>query len=363
MRLILVRASLALLIVLCLPLAGVIISGTPISSYLEFPPRTQYVDHAPFSWFAFALCLLVILGVLFPFLRQVWRTQESVSLPDSENPRRRFAWWGLLGFSFTALFWLLAWSRFDWFSIFQPHTFAPLWLGYIVTINAVTEHRAGTCLLKKHPIRFLLLFPLSAGFWWVFEWLNRFVQNWTYQTPTVYSAGEYFLYASISFSTVLPAVASTAEMLQSFPAISQRFSRSWPFALESYRTLTIALFSLAASSLLLIGILPNFLFPLLWVSPLIILICLQLLLEGTSLFPELSRGDWSRLISWSLAALVCGFFWELWNYYSLAKWTYNIPYVEQFKIFEMPILGYAGYLPFGLECAAVVTWVVPHEDP
>jgi hypothetical protein len=27
--------------------------------------------------------------------------------------------------------------------------------------------------------------------------------------------------------------------------------------------------------------------------------------------------------------------------------------VHRFEIFEMPVLGYAGYLPFGLECAVV----------
>jgi hypothetical protein len=47
----------------------------------------------------------------------------------------------------------------------------------------------------------------------------------------------------------------------------------------------------------------------------------------------------------------------MWNYYSQAKWIYTVPYVNRFKIFEMPILGYAGYLPFGLECAVVAAWM------
>ena len=55
-----------------------------------------------------------------------------------------------------------------------------------------------------------------------------------------------------------------------------------------------------------------------------------------------------------LAALVCGGFWEMWNTYSLAKWVYAVPFVNRFHLFEMPVLGYGGYLPFGLECAAVV---------
>jgi len=42
----------------------------------------------------------------------------------------------------------------------------------------------------------------------------------------------------------------------------------------------------------------------------------------------------------------------MWNYFSLAHWKYSIPFVQRFEVFEMPALGYAGYLPFGLECAA-----------
>ena len=43
----------------------------------------------------------------------------------------------------------------------------------------------------------------------------------------------------------------------------------------------------------------------------------------------------------------------MWILYSSAKWVYSIPYVHRFQVFEMPVLGYAGYLPFGLECVAV----------
>ncbi|HBH80389.1 MAG TPA: hypothetical protein DDY39_11240, partial [Nitrospira sp.] len=55
----------------------------------------------------------------------------------------------------------------------------------------------------------------------------------------------------------------------------------------------------------------------------------------------------------ALAALICGIFWELWNWKSLAHWEYALPFVHRFPLFEMPLLGYAGYLPFGLECVVV----------
>jgi hypothetical protein len=67
----------------------------------------------------------------------------------------------------------------------------------------------------------------------------------------------------------------------------------------------------------------------------------------------MTQGNWRLIISSATAALFCGLFWEMWNYYSLARWEYSIPFVDRFKIFEMPILGYAGYLPFGLECAVI----------
>jgi hypothetical protein len=43
----------------------------------------------------------------------------------------------------------------------------------------------------------------------------------------------------------------------------------------------------------------------------------------------------------------------MWNFHSAAKWIYAVPFVNRFHFFEMPILGYAGYLPFGLECAII----------
>ena len=62
-----------------------------------------------------------------------------------------------------------------------------------------------------------------------------------------------------------------------------------------------------------------------------------------------------------LAALICGCFWEMWNVFSLEKWIYTVPFVDRFHIFEMPLLGYAGYLPFGLECAVAAEVVLSRQ--
>jgi hypothetical protein len=84
-----------------------------------------------------------------------------------------------------------------------------------------------------------------------------------------------------------------------------------------------------------------------------VIICLQALGGRPTVLAPLEDGDWRDIARFSAAALVCGFFWEMWNSGSLARWEYSVPHVDGLRIFEMPLLGYAGYLPFGIECAAI----------
>jgi hypothetical protein len=250
------------------------------------------------------------------------------------------------------LAWFLAWTRFDWFAGFQPHTFSPLWFSYILVVNAICFRRSGKCLMTDRPGFFLLLFPASATFWWFFEYLNRFVQNWYYVGVT-FSPWAYFWYATLSFSTVLPAVLSTRQCLSSAGWITRGYAQTRPIVLSHPVLIAAGGLVLSAAGLAGIGVLPNYLFPFLWVSPLLVIICLQTLMKARHPLPEVAFGDWRGAVAAALAAIICGGFWEMWNYFSLAKWEYSIPLVHRFEIFEMPLLGYAGYLPFGLECAVI----------
>lgn len=100
-------------------------------------------------------------------------------------------------------------------------------------------------------------------------------------------------------------------------------------------------------------LLPTILYPMLWVSPLILISSINALSGRNHVFCGFRTGDWRLIVSLALASLICGFFWEIWNVYSYAKWIYTITYVQVFHIFEMPLFGYAGHLPFGLECYCV----------
>ncbi|MFH1023247.1 MAG: hypothetical protein V1809_07635 [Planctomycetota bacterium] len=380
---------LLIVMLLGLPLAGVWLAGKPVGQYLEFPPTTRYVTHAPFSWPHFIGYCLFAGIVAIPFLRralaghgsrgEVW---ESGSLGVSESPTaghgprvsRRvgesasressihdprltthaFPLWGCFALLALGISWLLAWTRFDWFAPLQAHTFTPLWVSYVLVVNALTQWRTGRCLMTVRPRYFLALFPASAGFWWFFEYLNRFVQNWYYTGGGAFTAWEYFWYATLPFATVLPAVLSTREFLLSF-GVWERF-RAWaPVSFPRPRLAAAFALVVAAAALAGIGVRPDALFSILWTAPLLIIVALQAFRGDRHIFSDLPRGDWRFLLSAALAALVCGFFWEMWNSGSLAKWIYTVPYVQRdgVKLFEMPLPGYAGYIPFGLECAVV----------
>jgi hypothetical protein len=343
-----------LMLLIALPLVGVVMAGMPIAHYLEFPPLTQYVDHAPFSWSVFILLAILIAGTILPFIITIIRSQPATT--PALN-KQAFPWWGWIGLLTIGANWIVAWNRFDGFAPFQSFTFSPFWFGYILVVNGLTWQRTGHCMLRDRPRYTSGLFAISAAFWWYFEYLNRFVQNWHYVGIGQLSGWQYFIYATLPFATVLPAVLGTREYLGTFPRLSCGLSNFIPVRVSRPRTWAGILFAASCLGLATIGRWPNLLYPLLWLSPLILIASLQCLRGQQTLFSDLAQGNWRNIVLLALAALVCGFFWELWNVHSQAKWIYTVPYVGRFKLFEMPILGYAGYLPFGLECAVVADFI------
>lgn len=344
----LVLLMLSILLV-ALPLLGAGLADHPLDDYLEFPPVTRYVQHAEFSWAVFAclsitamLLVLAMVRLYMPLGRAAYRVVNVQSMPC----------WGWGALASLLVCWTLAWTRLDWPGAIHSFTFAPLWVSYVMLVNAFTYRRTGTCLLLHHPLYLLALFPASALFWWYFEYLNRFVQNWYYSGIDEFTALRYSIQATVAFSTVLPAVVSTMELMKSFPILRPKVRPVT--VIEGKRKLFAGLLLLLACfSLIAVPIWPDYLFPLVWLVPAVILECLLLLADMETVWSRLRDGDWHPAILSMLAALVCGVLWEMWNYHSMPKWLYSIPFVGRFKVFEMPLLGYLGYLPFGLECLVV----------
>ena len=345
-----------------------------LEGLLAFPPRTEdwgldpsklWNMRRPFSWPVFVGMAALVLAELAPF---AWRAvrgdgNEERPTPNAQrstlNEVRRFPLFGWCGLALGAIMWVLAWNRFAWFAPLQAHTFLPLWLAYILVMSALCVRRSGRCLMTSHPGPYALLFPVSAAFWWFFEYLNRYVWNWYYQGVEGMSAAEYAFFATCSFTTVLPAVTATAEWLGTFrPFADGRLCGFGRFDVR--RPASVAGLALTASAGLTgIVFCPHLTFPLLWISPLAVFLAVQVLSGERTVLDGVREGDWRLPVRFALAALICGGFWEMWNFHSFAKWVYAVPYVYAFQIFEMPAVGYSGYLPFGLECAAVAAWILP----
>ena len=131
---------------------------------------------------------------------------------------RRPALWGSqgwLGLLLLAVCWPLNWTlpgnR-------TAYLFFPLWLGYILVVDALVLSRTGTSLWTRSRREFMLLFVASVPAWWIFEAINRRTGNWEYLGGSAFTDLEYYLLCTISFSTVMPAVFETADWGRVTPA-------------------------------------------------------------------------------------------------------------------------------------------------
>jgi hypothetical protein len=347
------------LLVLALPLAGALLAGRPLGEFLEFPPRLNVPDdYVRFSKLAAGAVAGLLAVVAGSWLFGGQQAAPARDRPSARRMTRSLPRWGWVALAWTAGWWILAWNRWAWFEHLQPYTFFPLWLGFIVSVNAAIERRAGSCLMRRDPRRWLALFGASAGCWWAFEWLNRFVRNWHYLNVQNFGAVAYFVHATVCFSTVLPAVAAVAEWLSSHPGWNERMARGPAWTWLVRRETAMAFIVFGCVSLFATGGRPQWFYPALWISPLALFVAASVLTGRSGVAHEMAGGAWDRAGSWIAGALACGFFWELWNWRSLAKWIYTVPGVERWHLFEMPALGYAGYLPFGLKCLLVAEWVI-----
>ena len=259
----------------------------------------------------------------------------------------------MLGLALVAVFWPANW----FLPGMRTHLlFFPLWLGYVLAVDGLGEMRNGTSILSRSGRRFVALFFLSIPVWWFFELMNERLGNWEYVGSEDLGPLEYALLCSISFSTVVPAVLGTAELVRGCAWI-ERFAhgpvvRATP-RLSSGLVWTGAVFFVAML------VWPRAFYPFLWISGVLLLEPLCRRLGRRSLLADLERGDWRPWASLWAGVLVCGFCWELWNFWSHPKWIYHVPGAGFLHVFEMPLLGYLGYLPFALQLFLVAELALP----
>ena len=229
--------------------------------------------------------------------------------------------------------------------------FTPVvWTGYILLVDGLVLRRRGYSLLHDSPRELVLMLPVSVGIWLIFEGFNLHLRNWHYLgvPPSPWREIGFFW----SFATILPGLFETADLLTEHPLLAARSSdrptrRSWHLPMMALGTLLLAL------PLLLPGSVARYLFGMVWLGFIFVAEPLNHRLGHASLLSDWEAGRSNRLLALLAAGLICGILWEFWNFWAHGRWIYSVPIVSEVRIFEMPILGFAGFPPFALECFAL----------
>jgi hypothetical protein len=229
------------------------------------------------------------------------------------------------------------------------------WTGYILLVDGLVWMRRGSSWLKDAPAEFLFLACMSVPLWVIFEMYNKyFIHNWYYVGLPESRPLRYLGYAW-SFATISPAIFETGDLLASVrrrrtPTPAPRPEPLTPLAWTSV--------ALGATMLLLPIVHPSTYFAApVFLGFVFLLDPLNARAGSESLLGDLRAGRRARLANLMLAGFVCGGIWEFWNFWAHAKWIYNVPFLPKLRIFEMPVLGFAGFPPFALECFAMYVTV------
>jgi hypothetical protein len=231
--------------------------------------------------------------------------------------------------------------------------FTPIqWTGLILFLDGLHKRRAGTSWLSNHFGEFVLLCLISIGSWLIFEWYNLYLKNWTYLNLPHNRIERYFGFAW-AFATISPGMFLIYLTLDDLfpgrdPGGRPRLPSKvfWPFVLFGLACLIAPL------------VWPStWMTPLVWMGFAFFLDPIVGRMGGRSILSEFFTGHFRSMPLFFLAGLIAGLLWEFWNYWAISKWEYDVPYWGHVKLFEMPALGFLGFMPFIIESYAIYQFV------
>lgn len=222
------------------------------------------------------------------------------------------------------------------------------WWAYILIVDAWIYRRKGTSLLTDQRESLVIQCILSIVFWCLFEAYNRVMPGWRYvhleQNLSVRLLG----YA-IAFATIIPALFLTGKFLQSY----EFFGRAWMPQIRWSRGALVASVVVGAVFVLVPPLMPpetrGYLWAFVWIGWFFLLEPFNYWRGLPSLYRDWQYGDLSRTLQLFGAGAVCGLLWEFWNMWAYTKWVYIFPFGQNARYFQMPLVGFLGFLPFALE--------------
>lgn len=248
------------------------------------------------------------------------------------------------------------------------------WTGYILLADGIIFSFKGKSFVFFAG--FPVLFILSIVVWWFFEWTNIFLSNWHYKgLPDLASRYTGYFW---SFGTIFPAVLITYGLIL---LIFREIKIEFHGLKVTNRLLTIMI--ITGIFFLLLPIVPlsmkfversadpqlffwlgwvkmefsEYMAFAIWIFGFLLLDPINYLMQKPSILGYMEKGNYKVIVLLSLAGIVCGIFWEFVNWFASTRWFYTVPILGDIKIFEMPILGYLGFIPFAWGIYDIVAFV------
>ncbi len=225
-----------------------------------------------------------------------------------------------------------------------------VWWGYILFLDGAIKRRRGVSFLADRPLFFIYMAVLSVFWWLVFEFYNCYLENWVYIGLPDNIVHRYCCYI-LAYATITPAILTTFEAALTFwpPAVDLDLHRRpqsktlWCWFITGALCITVPLFVPVRE-------IRHYLFAFVWVGFVFFIEPLACWSKNYSLLRWWAAGG--RSLVWNMfgAGAVCGLLWEFWNYWAGSKWLYTVPIFPTIRYFEMPVLGFLGFLPFAWEC-------------
>lgn len=187
---------------------------------------------------------------------------------------------------------------------------------------------------------FLITFPLSVIYWTGFEVLNLFFPQWRY-VGGIRTLSVQVAFGAVAFATVIPI------MVECYWLVAGRICV--PAGLERAAARHTPAFLIAGLLCLLTPLVSDFFWvnQVMWIGP-----AIMLLPYAQKKACRDGRSFWMGIVFGSLLA---GLLWEAINFQAQTRWQYSIE-MQQPHLFEMPVFGYLGVIPFGVSTLIVYEW-------
>lgn len=267
-------------------------------------------------------------------------------LDPSAIATRKFGNHGYLGLAIMLLSQLMMFAKiepvYSWFTPMQ-------WTGYILFLDALRLKLRGESYLFHRTGEFVFMLIVSDACWFLFEAYNLHLQNWYYINLPENMILRIFGYFW-AFATVTPGILLTSDVLDDLAVFKGATFATVRISSTVTWTLVVIGFLFCLVPVLVPQVIAIYLFAPVWVGFVLLLDPINYRRGMPSLLANLERGSAQKLLSLFLAGLICGVLWEFWNYWAGRKWIYSVPYFSELKIFEMPLYGFLGFLPFAAEC-------------